>query len=325
MFIRVGWLDAATANGALSRFLTVRCPQTIVIGPWSHGGGSDTDPFLPPDTPARPTVAEQVEEMFDFFDRYLKREAPRSAESVIRYYTMGAGTWSETRAWPPEGSAPFVFYMSPGNALSEVPPGADGGGDSYLVDYGATTGTANRWHTNIGGGDVVYPDRAEEDRKLLTYTSPPLAADTEITGSPLVTLCVSSTAADGAFFVYLEAVAPDGRVTYITEGELRGVCRAVSREEPPYRMLGPYRTFSRRDAKPLVPGETVELTFDLWATSAMINKGSRVRIAVAGADKDNFARYPLRSEKPPTIVVERNRRFPSRVVLPTRNRHKAEK
>jgi hypothetical protein len=177
---------------------------------------------------------------------------------------------------------------------------------------------ANRWHTNIGGGEVVYSDRRNEDAKLLTYTGPPLPADAEITGSPLVTLFVSSTAVDGAFFVYLEAVAPDGRVTYITEGELRGMCWKVSGEASPYRTLGPYRTFSRKDARPLVPGKTVELTFDLWATSAMIPKGNRIRIAVAGADKDNFARYPLGSTKPPTIVVERNRRCPSRVVLPMR-------
>jgi hypothetical protein len=31
-------------------------------------------------------------------------------------------------------------------------------------------------HTGFGGGDVVYPDRAKEDRKLLVYTSEPLEA-----------------------------------------------------------------------------------------------------------------------------------------------------
>jgi len=57
---------------------------------------------------------------------------------------------------------------------------------------------------------VVYPDRAEEDRRLLTYTSKPLEEDTEITGHPVVTLYVTSTATDGAFFVYLEDVDEAG-------------------------------------------------------------------------------------------------------------------
>ena len=36
------------------------------------------------------------------------------------------------------------------------------------------TGTRNRWATNNGAGDVVYPDRSAADAKLLTYTSAPL-------------------------------------------------------------------------------------------------------------------------------------------------------
>ena len=34
----------------------------------------------------------------------------------------------------------------------------------------------------------------------------------------MVTLHLASTEADGAFIVYLEDVAPDGTVRYITEG-----------------------------------------------------------------------------------------------------------
>ncbi|HWO34771.1 MAG TPA: CocE/NonD family hydrolase C-terminal non-catalytic domain-containing protein, partial [Candidatus Acidoferrum sp.] len=73
----------------------------------------------------------------------------------------------------------------------------------------------NRWATGFGGGDVVYPDRANEDRKLLAYTSVPLDSDLEITGSPVLTVQMSSTTSDGAIHAYLEDVAPEGRVTYL--------------------------------------------------------------------------------------------------------------
>jgi putative CocE/NonD family hydrolase len=316
MFIRVGWLDAATVSGTLCRFLTIRNPQKIIIGPWSHGGRFDTDPFLPSATPAQPSPADQTTEMIQFFDLYLKEIPPPKIESSIKYYTLGAGTWGETRVWPPGGFTSNTFYLGPENTLSYAPSRQDDGRDSYVINYEATTGSANRWHTNIGGGDVIYPDRAEEDKKLLTYTSAPMESDVEITGNPLVTIYVSSTAEDGAFFIYLEDVAPNGRVTYITEGELRALCRKASKDKPPYEMFGPYRTFERKDAGPLIRGEAAELTFGLWPTSVKIKKGNRIRIAVAGADKDNFARYPLQSEKVPTILVERNRRFPSKIVLP---------
>lgn len=35
--------------------------------------------------------------------------------------------------------------------------------DSYMVDFTASSGKQTRWHTQLGGGDVVYPDRAQED------------------------------------------------------------------------------------------------------------------------------------------------------------------
>jgi putative CocE/NonD family hydrolase len=135
-----------------------------------------------------------------------------------------------------------------------------------------------------------------------------------------VTLYASSTAEDGAFFVYLEDVDAAGRVTYITEGEIRAMDRRVSPDKPSYRMFGPYRTFERKDARPLKPGEVFDLTFDLWATSVLIKKGHSIRIAVAGADQYNFAFYPLGQDKAPTIRLERNRRFPSKVVLPIKKR-----
>jgi hypothetical protein len=54
----------------------------------------------------------------------------------------------------------------------------------------------------------------------------------EITGHPVVTLYVTSTAKDGAFYVYLEDVDENGKVTYVTEGQLRPLHRKVSNEIP---------------------------------------------------------------------------------------------
>ena len=320
LFVRVGWLDAATVEGALARFRTLPNPQDVVIGPWSHGGLNDTDPFSPPDQAVRPGLDVQRAEMIRFFDERLKSAAPPRPISRIRYYTMGAGTWNETDVWPPPGFEATTLYFGPQGTLTARAPADGQSGDRYTVDYSATTGTTNRWHTNIGGGDVIYPDRAAEDRKLLVYTSPPLEKDMEITGHPLVTLYASSDAPDGAFFAYLEDVDGAGRVTYLTEGEIRAVCRKVSQAKPPYVVFGPYRTFERGDAEPMVPGKIVDLTFDLWATSALVRKGHRIRVAVAGADKDNFAEYPAGRTKAPTIRVERDPRHPSKILLPLKTR-----
>jgi len=315
MYIRVGWTDAGTVNGAIGRFATISNAQDVMIGPWDHGARHDSDPFSPVDKSVEPSQEESFAEMIAFFDKYLKEGGSAQVKKQIKYYTLGSGRWNVTNEWPPGGFTPIKWYFEAENTLSAELPQNIEGVDSYTVDYEATTGRHNRWFTNGGAGDVVYPDRVEEDKKLLTYTSLPMDQDVEITGHPIVTLFASSSHEDGAFFAYLEDVSPDGRVTYITEGQLRAVVRKITDEKPLYTKFGPPRTERRADAMPLIPGETAKLKFDLWATSVLIKKGHRIRIAIAGADKDSFLRYP-RDGGVPTITVSRNSEHPSHIVLP---------
>jgi putative CocE/NonD family hydrolase len=204
--------------------------------------------------------------------------------------------------------------------LSTSTPTAADGADEYPVDFAATSGMTNRWYTQKGGGDVVYDQRPEQLGKTLSYRSEPLAEAMEVTGHPVVTLYARSTHDDGAFYVYLDAEAPDGRIIYITDGQLRALHRKVSHAEPPYRMWVPYHTFEKDDGAPMVPGEVTELAIGLLPTSALIPKGYRLRVSIAGHDADTFTRYP--PEGDPVITVERNAVHPSHIDLPTvpRNR-----
>ena len=160
----------------------------------------------------------------------------------------------------------------------------------------------------------MYGDRAEADQLLLTYTSPPLDEDTEISGYAVVTLYVKSTEEDGAFYVYLEDVDEQGRVTYVTEGLLRASHRKVSGDTPPCALQVPYHTFKRADMMPLVPGELAELTFGLLPTSVLIRKGHCLRLAIAGHDEGTFVRIPAQGS--PIIAVARNRLYPSHIDVP---------
>jgi uncharacterized protein len=54
--------------------------------------------------------------------------------------------------------------------------------------------------------------------------------------------------------------------------------------------------------------QIAELKFGLQPASILIKKGHRLRIAIAGADKDTFARVP--AEGSPTITVLRNKANP---------------
>ncbi|MGH9944028.1 MAG: CocE/NonD family hydrolase C-terminal non-catalytic domain-containing protein, partial [Pyrinomonadaceae bacterium] len=98
------------------------------------------------------------------------------------------------------------------------------------------------------------------------------------------------------------------------------VHRRLSRARPPYQSVVPYRTYLRRDAQPLVPGQITQLTFDLLPTSYLFRQGRRLRIAIAGADKDHFD--PL-AGPPPTVQFYRGGAHLSRIDLPLIPRRQA--
>lgn len=305
-----GWFDASTADAVIRSFMTLSNYQRGVIGPWNHGGGQNASPYPPDQT----TRVMQGYEWLRFFDHYLKGvETGLDPGKLLYYFTIGEGKWKSTNKWPIAAAKSIRWYLNEGSLLSAEAPNSTTGEDAYKVNFDATTGEKNRWHTQVGG-QVSYPDRSTEDKKLLTYTSAPLNADTEITGYPVIDLFITSTATDGAFFVYLEDIDEQGVVNYVTEGELRALQRKISTETPPYRMAVPYHSFRRQDAMPLQPGQVVELKFGLEPTSILIKKGHRLRIAIAGADKDTFARIP--ADGLPTITVLRNKANASAIDLP---------
>ena len=313
MLVRAGWLDAATADGALSRYLTSDMAQELVIGAWNHGGEDDVDPFQPRWTFPTPTFDDQFADLVAFFDRYLDEEPTSVPGKSIRYYTMNEGRWRTTPTWPPPEMATRRWYLGADQSLTDSPPLA-AGEDDYAVDASASSGDTTRWDTNVTGGDVYYPDRAEEDAGLLTYTGAPLEIALRITGTPVVSLHLSSTHADGALHVYLEDVAPDGRVTYLTEGVLRLIHGVSDDAVLPYEHPGPPRTFRRADAEPLTPGEVGRVEMPLYATSVRLEAGHRLRIAIAGHDASTFAGYP--EDGAPVLTVVHSPASPSFLKLP---------
>jgi predicted acyl esterase len=92
----------------------------------------------------------------------------------------------------------------------------------------------------------------------------------------------------------LEDVAPDGRVTYITEGELALADRALAskQDNPAWRRLRTPRTYAAASAAPFPQGSPQQVTFDLLPTSVLFRASDRIRITIAAADPDSFQLLP---------------------------------
>ncbi|MFO7596087.1 MAG: CocE/NonD family hydrolase [Desulfocurvibacter africanus] len=307
-----GWFDGAYAASLLHRFASQDGPRRAVIGPWNHGGGKHISPYQDQDDNTDPSPLVQLMEQRRFLDYWLRDRGDMPTLEIV-YYTMGEETWKRSPVWPPEGASMRALRLGPdhGLAWSET---ERSGADEYMVDFTAGSGPLNRWRTQLSRSDVAYPDRAESDRKLLVYESVPLPADLEITGTPVADLWITSTATDGHFFAYLEDVAPDGTVRYLSEGMLRALHRKISDEVPPYVLDGPYHTFLRADGELLTPGEPARLRFALLPLSALVRQGHRIRLAIAGHDADQFARLP--DAEAPVIRVLWGGVHASRLELP---------
>ena len=267
----------------------------------------------------RPTIKsefDQTNEMLRFFGRYLKKsENGVDKEARVHYFTQVEEKWKSADTWPPAGCQAASFYLGKGNGLKSVPDSAAGSID-YEVDTTAGSGDQARWNSlvNLKRMLIGYPDRHQRDSLLLTFNGAPLEQDMEITGQPVVSLFISSNATDGQVFVYLEEVDDSGAVNYITEGALLATQRMFSTGAARYDDSLPIvRNYLRRDAAPLIPGEIAELRFDLLPISYLVKKGHRLRVAIAGADRDHFAPLP---GAPPEIQVHYGAANLSRIELP---------
>jgi putative CocE/NonD family hydrolase len=302
------WIDCNTAEAALSRFRSAPdVPMEVIITANTHGGDFRADPLLPEVTEPMPSLKQQDRETVIFADQALLGRKPLRQ---IRYYVLGTGRMRETATWPPT-SASTVFNLDEDGRLHAGP--AMPGIDSHEVDFSTSSGSTNRW---CWVARPTYPDRREEDRKLLTYDTEPMDRNMELAGWPVLALRMKTRSADPAIFAYLEDVAPEGRVTYLTEGQLRAINRKIAdRANLPYDPGPASHSFRRGDAMPVVPGESFTLEMKLFATAALIRKGHRLRLAIAGADRDTFA--PV-STAPDRFDIHRGGAEPSRIELPLR-------
>ena len=150
MMVWCGWLDGGGGEDGLTRYKNFSNPQVVVIGPLSHGGGFNVDPFASNHTPPVPSTDEQLKMEADFFDRLLRNDTPEPIESSIQYYTMGEGRWHTTKTWPPAGSSTERLYFGEHNLLTAVVPSVATASDFYTVDFTASTGNQSIWATGFG-------------------------------------------------------------------------------------------------------------------------------------------------------------------------------
>jgi putative CocE/NonD family hydrolase len=308
-----GWYDGALTRSMLDASLNTPNTVKVLVGPWDHGAADDANPYAA----SKKVEFDILTETLRFFDHYLKGiDNGIDREPKYDYFKVGEEHWELSDNWPPRDTQSKKMYLSIDRTLSQYSPQTVySGAVSYNIDYTATSGPSSRWNSVTDlykHGHTNYPDRREEDKKLFTFTGEELTRSMEISGHPVVLFYFSADATDASVFCYLEDVAPDSSVTYVTEGMIRPEDRKIATSQP-YKTPYPDHSYKKEDALRLYRGETVKLVFDMLPISYLFQKGHRIRISIAGADAGHFN---LPSPKPTHFDIRTSTSLPSYIELP---------
>jgi putative CocE/NonD family hydrolase len=214
-----GWFDAENLYGALETYKNVKKQSdnpanTIVMGPWVHGGWSGGDGDKLGDTKFNAKTAhyyrEQIE--FPFFEFHLKGKGNWKPPEAWMFET-GTNVWRRYDAWPPKGSEPTTFHFQAGEKLSSSKPNsesASNGFDEFVSDPAKPVPYYDKTAIGMQKEYMVADQRFASQRPdVLVYQTESLTEDLTIAGPVEVKLYVSTTGTDADWVVKLIDVYPD--------------------------------------------------------------------------------------------------------------------
>jgi putative CocE/NonD family hydrolase len=266
-----------------------------------------------------------------WFDRWMKQGQEPASAAPVNIFLMGGGSgrkttqgrldhggrWVSAQRWPLPGVRPQSYFLHPGGRLSTRLSESTTAPISYSFD-------PDRPVPTIGGaltsGKPVFEgggfDQREDERffgctapglplaarrDVLSFESEPLAEDMAVAGPVTVTLFAATDGLDTDFTAKLIDVYPPssdypaGFAMNLTDGIIR--CR-----------------FRHGDGIPClaVPGETMQLTIQLFATANLFKAGHRIRLDISSS---NFPKFDVNPNTGEPAGVGRARRVACNTVF----------
>jgi hypothetical protein len=310
-----GWYDGALGNSLLKGFQKTKNTVLARIGPWDHGPAQNVSPF----TFSNKLNYDVLSEITDFFDLNLKENKKKEAsQKTLWYYTMGEEKWHKTHIWPPSNVKNETWFLSQNLSITKSAEKVKSFQTSQKIDETLGTGGGSRWNSLTikyrYKRKIGYFDRHKQAPMMMNFISDIFTKPFTITGHPFVEIMVKSDAQDLQLFAYLEEILPNGKIRYITEGMIRGTHRKTNAENQ-FDLPIPNRTFMKEDRQEWEPNTFYPVQFDLFAISYQVQKGSRIKIAFAGADIDHF--HLLEDKMNPSeFTIKSDESFVSKLVLP---------
>ncbi|MCU1291204.1 MAG: hydrolase CocE/NonD family protein [Bryobacterales bacterium] len=306
-----GWYDAEDLSGPWRTYRAIEkdnpgTPNTIVEGPWVHGGWARSQGDHLGDVQFNAKTSEffRKEIQLPFFELYLKGKGQAPPEAYM--FETGTNVWRKYDEWPPKGAAPKKLYFQANGKLSFDPPPADqtSAYDEYVSDPNHPVPFVP-YTTDTVPQRYMVEDQREFSRRpdVLTYQTEPLTEDLTIAGPISPKLKVSSTGTDSDFVVKLIDVYPNDfpDAPEVTTSNKRilgapplhmGGYQQLVRGEP---MRAKFRNGGSKP-EPLTPGKVTDIDFEMPDLDHTFRKGHRIMIQVQSSW------FPLTDRNPQTFV-----------------------
>jgi putative CocE/NonD family hydrolase len=284
-----GWFDAEDLSGPLKLFRAVKAtgpqgPETLVMGPWLHGGWSrgDGDKLGNLSFASQTGLFYRDHIEFPFFMQNLKGKgdglkASADAKTPEAYvFETGTDRWKRFESWPPKDAVETALYFDAQGKLSWNMPKATGF-DEYVSDPDRPVPVIGEIGQGMAGDYMTYDQRFASQRPdVLVYQTDPLDRDVTIAGPVTPTLHVSTTGTDSDFVVKLIDVYPADYPdpSPNPKGIHMGGYQQMVRGEP---IRGKFRnSFSKPE--PFIPGKPAKIEYVMPDVCHTFRPGHRIMV-----------------------------------------------
>jgi uncharacterized protein len=282
-----GWFDAEDLFGALETYKTIErnnpgIRNTLVMGPWFHGGWARSDGDLLGDIQFGSTTSlfyrDNVE--FPFFNCLLKDRCDRNLPEAFVFET-GSNVWRSYPQWPPANTESKQIFLQEGGGLSFSQPATSSSKsfDEYVSDpahpvpfiNGIAIGMTREYMTGDQRFAATRPD-------VLVYQTSPLTESVTAAGPLKATLYVSTSGTDSDYIVKLIDVLPNDTADPDPNptGVKMGGYQTLIRGEP---MRARFRN-SYTTPEKMTPNKVTKIEFTMPDINHSFLKGHRIMVQI---------------------------------------------